>query len=60
MSEFKGASYAQRYDILCRKLAQESLYTTASVILSPRVGCRKGTYSELSDLTSLSAKLLAA
>ncbi len=54
-SEFKGASYAQRYDILCRKLAQESLYTTASVILSPRVGGRKGTYSELSDLTSLSA-----
>jgi hypothetical protein len=53
--EFKGASYAQRYDIFCRKLTQERLYTAASVILSPRGGGRKGMFSELSDLTNLSA-----
>ena len=28
--EFKGASYATRYTILCRKLMQEQLYTVVS------------------------------
>jgi hypothetical protein len=52
--EFSGASYAERYNILCRKLVQEQLYTTASVIVSPRSAARTGAYSELASLTGLS------
>jgi hypothetical protein len=51
--EFHGASYAERYNILCRKLMAENLYTSASVILSPRSASRSGAYSELSDMTGL-------
>lgn len=51
--EFEGASYADRYNILCRKLVQEQLYTAASVILSPRAAVDSGDYSELSDMTGL-------
>lgn len=53
LKEFDGASYAERYDILCRKLVQERLYTTATVILSPRSAVDTGDYSELSELTGL-------
>jgi hypothetical protein len=52
--EFDGASYAERYDILCQKLVQEQLYTTASVILSPRAAIKTGEYREMSDMTSFS------
>lgn len=51
--EFKGASYADRYSILCRKLVQEQLYTAASVIRSPRAAVDTGKYSELSEMTGL-------
>ncbi len=51
--EFEGASYADRYNILCRKLVQEQLYTSASVLLSPRSASESGDYSELSELTGL-------
>lgn len=51
--EFSNASYADRYNILCRKLVQEQLYTTASVLLSPRSAVNSGEYTELSKLTSL-------
>jgi hypothetical protein len=51
--EFQGASYLKRYDILCQRLAQEQLYTTASVIASPRDAAATGAYSELSDMTGL-------
>ena len=34
--EFQGASYLERYNLLCKKLVQEQLYTTAAVIASPR------------------------
>jgi len=51
--EFSGASYAERYNILCRKLVQERLYTAASVIVSPRAAVDTGTYAELSELTGL-------
>ena len=50
---FKGASYADRYNILCRKLVQEQLYTAASVIVSPRSAAGSGDYSELSEMTGL-------
>ena len=51
--EFKGASYLQRYDLLCRKLAKEQLYTTASVIASPRNAVYSGDFSELSKMTGI-------
>ena len=51
--EFKGASYLDRYDILCRKLVQEQLYTTSTFIASPRNAFSNGAFSELSELTGL-------
>lgn len=53
LEEFSGASYADRYNILCQKLIQEQLYTSATVLLSPRTSRDTGDYSELSDLTGL-------
>jgi hypothetical protein len=35
--EFQGASYLKRYDILCQRLVQEQLYTTASLIAAPGI-----------------------
>lgn len=52
-SEYQGASYAERYNIMCRKLIQEKLYTAASVITSPRTAIDTGEYAELSNLTGL-------
>ncbi len=51
--EFNGASYAERYNILCRKLIQEQLYTTATLLLSPRLAVDTGEYVELSEVASL-------
>lgn len=51
--EFVGASYADRYNILCRKLVQEQLYTVASLLLSPTTAIKTGQYAELSEMTSL-------
>lgn len=51
--EFKEASYANRYDLLCQKLIQENLYTAAATILSAREAKTTGTYHELSELTGL-------
>ncbi len=53
--EFNGASYLKRYNLLCQKLTKERLYTTASVISSPRSACNSGEYSELSSITGLKA-----
>ena len=51
--DFVGASYLKRYDILCQKLAMEQLYTSASVIATPRSAVADGAYSELSSMTGL-------
>jgi hypothetical protein len=51
--EFSGASYLDRYNILCRKLTQERLYSTATILASPRTAAESGSYSNLSELTSL-------
>lgn len=51
--EFKGVSYLQRYDLLCQKLVQEQLYTTASLLASPRRAAETGEFSELSAMTGL-------
>ena len=52
-TEFRNASYADRYNILCKRLMQEQLYTTASLLLSPRSASDSGEFVELSDMTSL-------
>ncbi len=51
--DFVGASYVERYDLLCRKLVRERLYTTASVISSPRDAVETGDYTDISSLTGL-------
>jgi hypothetical protein len=51
--EFNGTSYSERYNILCRKLVQEQLYTAASLLLSPLNALDSGDFSELSEITNL-------
>lgn len=51
--EFKGASYLKRYDLLCQRLVQEQLYTTAAIIASERSAMNTGDFTELSPMTSL-------
>ncbi len=51
--EFEGATYAERYNILCRKLQQEGLYTATALLLSPKSFPEDGTFSELSQMTGL-------
>jgi type II restriction enzyme len=52
---FNGASssYAGRYEVLCRKLVQEKLYTAATVILSKPSGDASEAYNEISEATSV-------
>lgn len=51
--EYRGASYAGRYNLLCQKLVREQLYTAATVLLSPRTSVDDGSYSEVSEMTGL-------
>jgi len=51
--EFQGASYLERYDLLCQKLMKERLYTTASLMASPRNASLSGDFSSISDMTAL-------
>lgn len=51
--EFQGASYLKRYDALCQRLVQEQLYTTAALLASPKTAVSDGSFSELSEMTSL-------
>lgn len=51
--EFAGASYQQRYNILCQRLMQEQLYSSASIITSPREAASDGAYAELDEMTGL-------
>ena len=50
--EFQGASYLKRYDILCQRLVQEQLYSTASIIASTRDAVNTGEFKDMSDMTS--------
>ncbi len=51
--EFDGASYLDRYDLLCQRLVQEQLYTTAALITSPRLAVDRGQLAEMSQMTGL-------
>lgn len=50
---FKAASYAQRYDVLCRRLVQEGLYASTAFMVSSREASTSGAYRSMSDLSSL-------
>lgn len=51
--EYKGASYLKRYDLLCQRLVQEQLYTTAAIITAERSALDSGEFNSLSSMTSL-------
>jgi len=51
--EFAGASYAERYNILCKKMVQEQLYTSACIMLSPKSAKTNGKFSDMSQMTSI-------
>ena len=44
--EFKNASYAERYEIFCRKLVRERHYSSATFLLSNRTDGVKGEFVE--------------
>lgn len=50
--EFDGASYSDRYHILCRKLMQEGLYDAAAFLLTSRSSAKTGEFSEMDEMTS--------
>lgn len=52
--EFRGASYAQRYQILCERLVERQLYGSAALVLSKAdTGAAMGEHRSLSDATGL-------
>lgn len=51
--EFRGASYAERYNLLCKRLMQEKLYSSAALMLSPRTAGKTGKYAELAEMTGI-------
>lgn len=51
--EFNAASCLDRYNILCQKLVREQLYSTATVLSSPRQAIQTGKFSEMSAMTGL-------
>lgn len=53
LAAFTGASYLQRYDLLCQKLVQEQLYSAATLIASSRNAAASGEFAELSALSGL-------
>ncbi len=53
--EFEGASYAERYAILCNRLVREGLYDAATILLSSASEGPQGVYRELNEATGLRA-----
>lgn len=52
---FKDASYIERYHILCQRLVQEQLYTTATPIAAPRTAIKTGAFTSFDDMTNLAS-----
>ncbi|MBP6506730.1 MAG: hypothetical protein KA257_04125 [Opitutaceae bacterium] len=52
-AEFQGASYIERYNVLCKKLIQEQLYTATAVLASPQTAIKSGRFSDVSEMTNL-------
>lgn len=47
--EFRGASYARRYELFCQKLIRERLYDAACLLLSDKSRGVKGSFREPSS-----------
>ncbi|MFB6465015.1 PaeR7I family type II restriction endonuclease [Bradyrhizobium tunisiense] len=47
------ARILERYNILCQKLTKENLYTSATLLASPKTAAETGEHCELSELTGL-------
>jgi len=45
-TEFQGASYAKRYELLCKRLMRESLYDAACLLMSGREHGLQGEFTE--------------
>jgi hypothetical protein len=56
--EFRGASYAKRYELLLRKLVQERIYDSAAFLMATEKGGPQGEVSE--PATDLSMKAFLA
>lgn len=52
-SDFSKCSYADRYNILCKKLVREQLYSAACILKTPRSAANTGKYSEMSKITGI-------
>lgn len=50
---FQDASHLKRYDVLCQRLTQEKLYSSAAILASTRHAEFSGGYRELSPMTGL-------
>ena len=50
---FEQASYARRYEVLCRRLVAEELYTSAALLLTPAAIGPEGAYSEVGPETGV-------
>ncbi len=48
-NEFRGASYAKRYELFCQKLVRERLYDAACFMTSDKVAGMKGRFKEPSS-----------
>lgn len=57
--EFRGASYARRYELLCRRLVRERLYDAACLLISTRQQGMKGEYATPAEDLGLS-RLIAS
>src|SRR5206468_12154447 len=44
--EFRNASYARRYELLCDRLVKENLYNASCLLLSARERGNRGQYAE--------------
>lgn len=51
--DFRGTSYIQRYDVLCKKLVREQLYTSATALTSPRTASKNGKFETPDGMTGL-------
>jgi hypothetical protein len=51
--EFSGATFAERYKILCEKLVRMGHYDAAAVMLSPSSGIKDGRFKGMSELTDI-------
>jgi hypothetical protein len=56
-AEFVGASYAERYRILCTRLIERRLYTAAALVLTPEGGASQRALSPETSLRSFFRQL---